>query len=80
MAQKKAISGFSKLTAGQKTAWLRDVYGLPSEQLETISAHLHPDPQLQSRYSEFSENSISNFFIPFGLAPNFLINDQWFVI
>ena len=76
----KAISGFSKLTPGQKTEWLRDVYGLPSEQLETISTHLHPDPQLQSLYSEFSENTISNFFIPFGLAPNFLINDKWYVI
>ena len=80
MAQKKAISGFSKLTPGQKTEWLHDVYGLPAEQLETLTAHLHPDPQLQSLYSEFSENTISNFFIPFGLAPNFLINDQWYVI
>ncbi|MCA1747256.1 MAG: hypothetical protein LC655_06135, partial [Bacteroidales bacterium] len=80
MAQIKAISGFSKLTSGQKTEWLRDVYELPAEQLETLTAHLHPDPQLQSLYSEFSENTISNFFIPFGLAPNFLINDQWYVI
>jgi hydroxymethylglutaryl-CoA reductase len=80
MAQNKPISGFSKLSPAQKTEWLRDVYGLPVEQLETLTTHLHPDPQLQSLYSEFSENTISNFFIPFGLAPNFLINDQWYVI
>jgi hydroxymethylglutaryl-CoA reductase len=80
MAQDKAISGFSKLTPAQKTDWLRDVYGLPAEQLETLNTHLHPDPRLQAHYNEFSENTISNFFIPYGLAPNFLINDRWYVI
>ncbi len=80
MAQKKAISGFSKLTPRQKTEWLRDEHNLPDEQLETLSSHLHPDPQLQSLYNEFSENTVSNFFIPYGLAPNFLINDRWYVL
>ena len=80
MAQKKAISGFSKLTPGHKTEWLRDEHGLPAEQLETLAAHLHGDPQLQALYNEFSENTVSNFFIPYGLAPNFLINDRWHVL
>jgi hydroxymethylglutaryl-CoA reductase len=80
MAQKKAISGFSKLTPRQKTEWLRDEHGLPADRLETLTAHLHSDPQLQALYNEFSENTVSNFFVPYGLAPNFLINGRWYVV
>nr|MDA3822114.1 hydroxymethylglutaryl-CoA reductase, degradative [Bacteroidales bacterium] len=48
--------------------------------LQTFESHLHPDIDLQSIYENFSENTISNFFIPFGLAPNFLINNKWHVL
>ncbi|MCF8345638.1 MAG: hydroxymethylglutaryl-CoA reductase [Bacteroidales bacterium] len=80
MGQTKAISGFSKFTPEQKTAWLKEEYGLPGAYTETLASHLHSDPELQARYNEFSENTISNFFIPYGLAPNFLINNRWYVV
>ena len=45
-----------------------------------LNTHLHPDPELQQIYEDISENSISNFFLPFGLAPNFLINNDLFIL
>ena len=35
---------------------------------------------LQKLHDEFTENTISNFYLPFGIAPNFLINDKIHVI
>ena len=35
---------------------------------------------MYKRYDEFIENTITNFYIPFGIAPNFLINDRVFCI
>lgn len=71
------VSGFSKLTKEQKIAWL-------AEQLNTDAAdmvnHLkdfwHHDKEVQKRFDEFSENTLSNFDLPFGIAPNFLINGK----
>jgi len=31
---------------------------------------------LQKLHDEFSENTISNFFMPYGIAPNFLIDGK----
>ena len=80
MAQEKAISGFSKWSAEEKITWLRETFDLPEEHIGDLWSHLHEDPRLQEIYAEFSENTVSNFFIPYGLAPNFLINGKWYVV
>ncbi len=80
MAKGKAISGFSKLSSKEKRKWLQEVFGLEKEFSEDLQNHLHQDSKLQELYEEFSENTISNFFIPYGLAPNFLINGKWYVV
>lgn len=68
------IQGFSKLTRREKLEWLRKQSALSEESLRQLDDHLHPDPHLQEVYEEISENTVSNYFLPFGLAPNFLIN------
>ena len=80
MAQQKAINGFSKLTSAEKISWLKEEFELPDKYARTLNSHLHSDKDLQALYAEFSENTVSNFFIPFGLAPNFLINGKWYVL
>lgn len=80
MAQQKAIAGFSKFSPGEKIAWLKETCGLPESFITDLRSHLHTDPEMQERYEEFSENTISNFFIPYGLAPNFLVNGKWYVV
>jgi len=68
------------MSAGKKIQWLKKEHGLGDEHAASLANHLHPDSQLQERYNEFSENTVSNFFIPYGLAPNFLINQKWYVL
>ncbi len=80
MQEDKHISGFSRLSREQKTDWLQKTFNLDDAAVNQIHLHLHTDRDLQKLYEEFSENTISNFFIPYGLAPNFLINDTWYVL
>ncbi|WP_282039907.1 hydroxymethylglutaryl-CoA reductase [Saccharicrinis aurantiacus] len=72
------IKGFSKLSAKQKVQELTAAYGLSSDFNKTITQHIHPD--LQEKYNQFSENTISNFYMPFGVAPSFVINNKEYAI
>ena len=69
------IKGFSKLTKEAKIEWLvQNHFNNSEEALKTIETYWHSDAKLQKLHDEFIENTISNFYMPFGIAPNFLIN------
>lgn len=69
------ISGFSKLKKEEKIAWLTRNYLQDSETAsDTLKQYWNPNPELQQLHEEFTENTISNYYLPFGVAPNFLIN------
>ncbi|HDS06136.1 MAG TPA: hydroxymethylglutaryl-CoA reductase, partial [Bacteroides sp.] len=76
MSSPHIVQGFSKLTRLEKLEWLRKQGLLAEERLRHLEGHLHPDPRIQEIYEEISENTVSNYFLPFGLAPNFLINGE----
>ena len=42
-----------------------------------MESYWNTDTKLQQLHDEFIENTISNFYLPFGIAPNFLINNKW---
>ncbi len=72
------ISGFSKLDTIDKIELLVKSLGLPSKIKETLISHHHNT--LQNTYNQFSENTISNFYLPYNIAPNFIINGtEYFV-
>lgn len=77
----KNINGFSKLSKEGKIAWLQKNY-LPnvSDLQEELSSFWHADLDLQRVIDGFSENTLSNYYLPFGLAPNFLINDHLYAV
>jgi len=74
------ISGFSKLTREEKIETLVRQNRLSGTTRALLDSHMHSDPRLQQLYSEISENNISNYFLPLGLAPNFLINGNLFTV
>ena len=75
------IRGFSKLNRNEKIAWLSQVMGRDAQDLKKLlSSFWHSEAGHQKVFEEFSENTISNFFLPFGVAPNFLINDKTYAI
>ena len=77
----KEISGFSKLTKNQKIDWIKEHYFNNSQEAENlIKSYWHTDEAMQTLHDEFIENAITNFYLPFGLAPNFLIDNQFYTI
>lgn len=76
-----SISGFSKLTKSAKIDWIVTNYLSNSDiAKETISQYFNEDEKLQQLHDEFIENTISNYYLPFGVAPNFLINGKTYAI
>ncbi len=72
------ISGFSKLNTKEKIDIIIKQADLSSKALDTLLSHHHN--KLQETYNQFSENTISNFFLPFNIAPNFLINGKEYFV
>jgi len=81
MESNKVIKGFSKLTKEQKMNWLVENYldgdGLA---IDFLKSYWHVDSKVQKLHDEFIENTITNFYIPLGIAPNFLINDKVYCV
>ncbi len=78
---KQPIKGFSKLTKQAKIEWLVEHYaGDPTSSMEMLSGYWHNQPEVQKLHDEFIENTISNYYMPFGVAPNFLINGKLYAI
>jgi hydroxymethylglutaryl-CoA reductase len=75
------IAGFSKLSKEEKINWIANNYfTTPSEAIDLIKKYWNSDTVLQQLHDEFIENTISNFYIPLGVAPNFLINGKYSTI
>jgi hydroxymethylglutaryl-CoA reductase len=76
-----AVSGFSKLTKEEKINWIANEYFVnPAEAVATIKQYWNNDAKLQQLHDEFIENTISNFYLPMGIAPNFLINGRYYSV
>ena len=77
----KQVKGFSKLSKDEKINWLTENYFNDSSQAkQTLERYWNQDQKLQKLHDEFTENTISNYYLPFGIAPNFLINDELYTI
>src|SRR5690606_39367626 len=73
--------GFSKLTKQEKIAWLASHHFNNKETgIEILKQYWNSDLKLQRIHDEFIENTVSNFYLPLGIAPNFLINGKYHTI
>ena len=78
---KNGVKGFSKLSKEAKIEWIANEYLNGDENcVSLLKSYWHNDPKTQKIHDEFIENTISNFYVPFGIAPNFLINDEIFCL
>ncbi len=71
------VEGFSKLSKQRKIDWLLNEY-LPEDRHyeQILQQYWNEDGTIQKLHDEFSENTISNFYMPYGIAPNFLIDGK----
>ncbi|MCC5918267.1 MAG: hydroxymethylglutaryl-CoA reductase, degradative [Cryomorphaceae bacterium] len=74
---KSPIKGFSKLTQQGKIEWLvNEVFDGDQSVINTLKSYLHQDEKVQKLHNEFIENTITNYYLPLGVAPNFLIDGK----
>ena len=77
----KEINGFSKLSKEEKIDWIADNFFTDSPTAKRILIqYWNEEEKLQKLHDEFSENTLSNFYLPFSIAPNFLINEKKYSI
>ena len=75
------FSGFSKLSKEEKIKWIANQYfSTPTEAIALLKNYWNSDEKIQKLHDEFIENTITNFYIPLGVAPNFLINGKYSTI
>ena len=81
MQNNKIIKGFSKLSKEAKIEWItKEYFNDEKEYVNLLKSYWHEDPKVQKIHDEFIENTITNFYIPFGIAPNFLINNKVYCV
>lgn len=79
MSQSK--SGFSKLSKDEKIQWILSEYFSDDSQAEKIlKQYWNSNESLQRLHDDFIENTISNFYLPYAVAPNFLINGKYYTV
>lgn len=77
----KRIEGFSKWSKAEKIDWIVTHFTHEPERFRSLlEQYWNNDTELQRIHDEFAENTISNFYLPFGISPNFLINDTLYTI
>lgn len=77
----KMVKGFSKFTKEEKILWLSENFFHDKKKgIATLHQYVNDDIHLQKLHDEFIENTISNFYVPYAIAPNFLINGKTYTI
>ena len=75
------IDGFSKLSKDEKVKIICDKYFKNSNaSIKTIKDYWNKNSKIQKLHDEFTENTISNFYMPLSIAPNFLIDGEFLAI
>lgn len=74
-------TGFSKWNKEEKINWLIDNhFNGDKSHVNSLSQYWYDDAKLQKLHDEFTENTLSNFVLPFSVAPNFVINGKNYTI
>lgn len=77
----KTISGFSKLSKRGKIKWIvENFFKDPENVMHELMSYWHKNEDQQKILDAFSENTISNYHLPYSVAPNFLINGKMYCV
>ena len=77
----KTVNGFSKLSKNEKIDWLiENFFENNSNTKEVLGQYWNDNKVIQDLHDDFIENTISNYYLPFAVAPNFVINGKDYVI
>lgn len=77
----KSINGFSKFSKAAKREWVAEEFLDGDEKsLALMERFDHRDETTQKLFDGLSENTVSNFHLPYGVAPNMVINGQTYCV
>lgn len=75
------VEGFSRFTKEEKIDWVAKNYtGNSQETKDLLATYWNDDFKVQQLHDEFIENTLSNYYLPFAIAPNFLIDKKLYAI
>lgn len=75
------VEGFSKLSKTQKIDWIATHCTKDAKATkQLLEQYWNMDPRVQKLHDEFIENTVSNYYLPFAIAPNFLINGNLYAV
>ena len=77
----RAVSGFSKKTKAEKIDWLAVNYLQHNpDSISILKQYWNTDDTLQQLHDDFIENTLSNYYLPFAIAPNVMINGEIYAL
>lgn len=77
----KTVEGFSKLSKTEKIDWIaHNCTTDPESTKKILSQYWNTDEGIQKIHDEFIENTLTNYYLPFAVAPNFLVNGKLYTI
>lgn len=80
MPKNNRLEGFSKLSKAEKLRLVCSQFSDPETAESEFRSFWHTDAQVQKQLDEFSENTLTNFFFPYGVVPNVVINDRLYTV
>ncbi|MEP7267346.1 MAG: hydroxymethylglutaryl-CoA reductase [Saprospiraceae bacterium] len=81
MDRQKTIAGFSKLTKIGKIKWLvENFFKDPEIVMQELKSYWLTDVHQQELLDGISENTISNYPLPLGIVPNFVLNGKTYAV
>ena len=79
--QQKTISGFSRLSKRGKIKWIVDnFFKDPETVMRELKSYWLDNEDHQRILDGISENTISNYHLPYGVAPNFVLNGETYCV
>ncbi|MFP4368831.1 MAG: hydroxymethylglutaryl-CoA reductase, partial [Candidatus Kapaibacterium sp.] len=76
MKPNEIFEGFSKLSKEEKLDFVASVFSNPKKFIDELKSYWHDDTDIQQLFEEFSENTITNYFLPYGIVPNLRIGEK----
>ena len=74
------VTGFSKLSKEDKLRYVVSHFHDPDRVYAELTSFWYGNPEVQKKLDEFIENTITNYYFPLGIAPNFMINGKLYMV
>lgn len=79
--QTKIVKGFSKLSKLEKIDFVaNNFFSSPINAKKELLKFWHSDENIQKTIDDFSENTLGNYYFPFGVVPNVKINNEIYCV